>query len=57
MMDCLVCDGFIPQGKAFSFVLYFPICSEKCQKEWDDLTFVEQQRYLECVSNLNALRE
>lgn len=56
--QCLVCSCFI-EGKAFAWyppTNGFPICSEVCVLDWNDLSYEEQQRYIQCQHALEALR-
>ena len=55
MDSCLVCDGSVPVHTAVKWVEHFPVCCAKCIEEWDSLTYLEKQRYLECQRALHAL--
>ena len=51
--SCLVCDGYIE--RVFAWVMHYPVCSQVCKDEWEDLTPMEKQRYLECERALHAM--
>lgn len=49
---CLVCEGciFTPYAHACGY----PICSEACAKEWNELTSEEKERYIECRQYIHS---
>lgn len=53
--SCLMCDCFIEE-KGFAWYLGHVFCSNECVLEWNELSFEDQKRYLECQQALDALR-
>lgn len=50
---CLICDG--DRGDPpIAFIQGFPICSQECKEEWDNLTPQEKERYIQCTRAINA---
>ena len=56
--SCLICNTFIESiaHAWFPIVNGFPICSQACVDEWNDLSYEDQQRYMQCQNALEALR-
>lgn len=52
--SCLLCNSFI-EGTGFAWYLGHVLCSNECVLEWNDLSYEEQRRYLECQCALEAL--
>ena len=52
--NCLVCDCLVEKPSCLIENKYV-ICSEECKKEWDELTYSEKQRYLECMMYLHEI--
>ena len=46
-MECLMCDKLIKE--AYGWINNIPVCSEPCMKEYENLTYDEKLRYLECT--------
>ena len=53
--ECLMCD--CPVETAVAYVGRYPLCSYKCQQEWEDLTPEEKQRFIQCTNALHACEE
>ena len=48
MESCLVCDYMVI--KAHTRIQGYPLCSQECADEWNNLTYLEKVRYLEYVA-------
>lgn len=53
MESCIVCDS--PVEKGYAWYLGFIFCSQPCVDEWNDLSYEDQKRYIECQHALEAL--